>query len=103
MRPQAHTISVIVPVFNEAGNIQPLANEVFDALAGRMYYELIFVDDGSSDETLHEIRSAISQNPVVSVCRHETNRGQSAAVFTGVRSAKSNVVAVLDGDGQNDP
>lgn len=96
-------ISVVIPVYNEGQNIRPLANEVFDALAGRLHYELIFVDDGSVDDTPDEIERMITQNPAVSICRHDRNRGQSAAVRTGVMAAGADIVAVLDGDGQNDP
>lgn len=96
-------LSVVIPVFNEGANIRPLTSEVFDALAGRIRYELIFVDDGSVDDTLDEIERVIAEVGVVSVCRHDRNRGQSAAVRTGVRAARADTVAVLDGDGQNDP
>lgn len=97
-------ISVVVPVCNEAGNIGPLADEVFDALAGRIHYELIFVDDGSVDGTPDEVERVIKQNPAsVLLFKHGRNRGQSAAVRTGVKIARAHVVAVLDGDGQNDP
>lgn len=96
-------ISVVIPVYNEGANIRPLANEVFDALAGRLHYELIFVDDGSEDDTPDEVERMINQNPVVLLCRHSQNRGQSAAVRTGVKAARADVIAVLDGDGQNDP
>lgn len=97
------TVSVVVPVFDETGNVQPLADEVFDALAGKMHYELIFVDDGSRDGTVEEIRRAMAQNPLVRLCEHSANKGQSAGLCTGVRAARSKIIAVLDGDGQNDP
>ncbi len=97
-------ISVVIPVCNEAGNIVPLADEVFDALAGRIHYELIFVDDGSVDGTPDEVERVIKQHPEsVLLYKHRRNRGQSAAVRTGVKAARASVVAVLDGDGQNDP
>ena len=96
-------VSVVIPVYNEGRNIRPLTNEVFDALAGRLQYELIFVEDGSVDDTPDEIERTITQNPVVSICQHDRNRGQSAAVRTGVLAARADIVAVLDGDGQNDP
>jgi dolichol-phosphate mannosyltransferase len=90
-------------VYNEALNISPLADEVFDALSGRLHYELIFVDDGSTDDTPGQIERMSQQNPLVSMRRHPGNRGQSAAVRTGVQAARADIVAVLDGDGQNDP
>ena len=96
-------ISVVIPVYNEGANIRPVTHEVFDALAGRVNYELIFVDDGSVDDTPDEIEKMIAKNNAVSICRHNHNRGQSAAVRTGVEAARAEVVAVLDGDGQNDP
>lgn len=96
-------ISVVVPVYDESGNIQPLVEEVRRALLGRLRYELIFVDDGSVDATFQEILGAAEQDPTVVALRHAGNRGQSAAVRTGVAMAKADVVAVLDGDGQNDP
>ena len=97
------TVSVVVPVYEEAGNIRPLADEVFDALAGRMHYELIFVDDGSSDGTVDDIHRAMARDPAVRICEHTANKGQSAALRTGVTAARANIIAVLDGDGQNDP
>lgn len=96
-------ISVVIPVYNEGANIRPLTSEVFAALAGRIHYELIFVDDGSVDDTPDEVERMIQQSPVVLLCRHSRNRGQSAAVRTGVQAARAQIVAVLDGDGQNDP
>lgn len=96
-------ISVVVPVVNEAGNILPLADEVRSALAGQLGYEIVFVDDGSSDSTVNEIELVMRNDPCVTVMRHRVNRGQSAAVRTGVKAARSDVIVVLDGDGQNDP
>jgi dolichol-phosphate mannosyltransferase len=100
---QTPSVSVVVPVFNEAGNVGPLAREVFDALDGRMNYELIFVDDGSTDGTRDVLQDLRRDDGAVRVCEHASNCGQSAAVRTGVRAARHRVVAVIDGDGQNDP
>ena len=96
-------VSIVIPVFNEAGNIAPLAAEVREALTGRMIYELIFVDDGSVDDTREALAQAARQDDSVKVVLHDGNRGQSAAVRTGVKAATHRVIAVLDGDGQNDP
>jgi dolichol-phosphate mannosyltransferase len=103
MEKQPTSLSVVVPVYNEAGNIAPLAAEVAEALAGQQEYELIFVDDGSSDATADQIRAVMENDPHVRVATHAVNRGQSAGVRTGVLAARSPVIAVLDGDGQNDP
>lgn len=96
-------VSVVIPVYNERGNVLPLAAEVRQALTGRLRYELLFVDDGSADGTGEEIEEAGRIDPNVRNIRHEKNRGQSAGVRTGVAAARAGVVAVLDGDGQNDP
>jgi len=100
---QAPEITVVIPVYNESGNIQPLSDEVRQALTGRMAYELIFVDDGSNDGTGDEIRAAALRDSRIVLAMHSSNRGQSAAVRTGVAHARFPIVAVLDGDGQNDP
>lgn len=96
-------ISVVIPVYNEAGNVRLLTEEVFAAVSGRFQCEVIFVDDGSTDSTVDEIQQAMQVHSEVSLRRHDRNKGQSAAVRTGVKAARSNVVVVLDGDGQNDP
>lgn len=91
-------VSVVIPVMNEAQNVGPLALEVQAALAGRSY-ELIYVDDGSSDGTA----DACQGLPGVRVIRHARNLGQSAATITGIRAAQAATIVTLDGDGQNDP
>lgn len=103
MESETAGISVVIPVLNETGNVRPLADEVRNALAERLDYELVFVDDGSTDGTAEEIEAVMRDDARVKLQRHESNRGQSAAVRTGVKAASSNVIAVLDGDGQNDP
>ncbi|MBX3461026.1 MAG: glycosyltransferase family 2 protein [Planctomycetes bacterium] len=91
-------VSVVIPVFNEADNVGPLAEEVRAALAGQDF-ELIFVDDGSIDGTAARCEAL----GWVRVLRHERNRGQSAATITGLHAAKGDIIVTLDGDGQNDP
>jgi dolichol-phosphate mannosyltransferase len=95
-------LSVVVPVCNEAENVEPLAREIDAALAGRSY-EMIFIDDGSTDETVSNLMKLKSALPALRVLRHSFRSGQSAAVATGVRAARGPWVATLDGDGQNDP
>jgi dolichol-phosphate mannosyltransferase len=94
-------LSVVIPVYNEVGNVAPLTAELRAALDGKLDWELIFVDDGSSDATPAEL--AALKGPRVRVIRHKGNFGQSAAILTGVRSARAAFVATLDGDMQNDP
>jgi dolichol-phosphate mannosyltransferase len=94
--------SVVVPVCNEAENVEPLAREIDAALAGRAY-EMIFVDDGSTDDTAANLLRLKSALPALRVLRHSFRSGQSAAVASGVRAARAPWIATLDGDGQNDP
>lgn len=97
-------ISIVVPVFNEAGNVLPLAREVAAALkAESRSYELIFVDDASTDDTWRQIQEARRLDGRVRGLRHARNSGQSAALWTGLRAAQAAILATLDGDLQNDP
>ena len=95
-------VSVVVPVHNEAENIAPLVEEIRAALAGRAY-EILYVDDGSTDETLSILLDLAGKYPELKVISHEVSCGQSTAIRTGVRAARAPWVATLDGDGQNDP
>jgi dolichol-phosphate mannosyltransferase len=94
--------SVVVPVCNEAENVEPLAREI-DAAFNNRSYEMIFVDDGSTDETAAILKKLKASLPALRVLSHSFRSGQSAAVATGVRAARAPWVATLDGDGQNDP
>lgn len=96
-------LSVVVPVRNEAGNIGPLVGEIEAALTDRLAFEIVYVDDGSTDATPAEIAALRRTRAYLRVVRHAESCGQSAAVRTGVRAARAPVVATLDGDGQNDP
>ena len=100
----ACAIAIIVPVHNEEANILPLANEVAAALRQEARpYELVFVDDGSVDSTWTQIQKARRQDSRVRGLRHLHNRGQSAALWTGLQQTTSPIIATLDGDLQNDP
>jgi len=96
-------LSVVVPVHNEAANIEPLISEIRTTLDGQVNYEVVYVDDGSSDDTLGRLQAIARDFPRLRVVRHRECFGQSAAIWTGVRSAKGRWIATLDGDGQNDP
>jgi dolichol-phosphate mannosyltransferase len=96
-------LSVVIPVYNEADNVEPLLKEVVAALDGKMAYEVLFVDDASKDETVKSLEALKPAYPVLRVICHECNCGQSGAVLTGVRHARAGWIATLDGDGQNDP
>src|SRR5947209_4001483 len=96
-------VSVVVPVRNEADNVGPLLEEIVRALDGRLPYEVIFVNDGSTDTTGDRLRALMAQRTNLRQLRHAASCGQSAAVRSGVRAARGTIVATLDGDGQNDP
>lgn len=97
------TLSVVVPVYNEAENVAMLADEIVEALAGRKDYEIVFVDDGSDDATEANLVALKSKYGQFRALRHAANAGQSAALWTGIKAAKGTWIATLDGDGQNDP
>src|SRR5580704_4675977 len=101
-RDGAPELSVVVPVRNEAGNIAPLVAEIASALQGRAF-EIVYVNDGSSDATEQELLGLMAQYPWLRQIRHEKSCGQSAAIRTGITMAHAPVVVTIDGDGQNDP
>jgi glycosyltransferase involved in cell wall biosynthesis len=94
--------TVVVPVRNEADNVEALAAEIAEQLAGRAY-EVIFVDDSSSDDTKPRLHALRDKHPNMRILGHRKQAGQSRAVRTGVAAARSNIVVTIDGDGQNDP
>jgi dolichol-phosphate mannosyltransferase len=96
-------VSVVVPVRNEAGNIAPLVAEIAAALEQGPGFELIYVNDGSTDGTEAELTLLMASRPWLRQVKHQSSCGQSAAVRSGVRYARAPVVVTLDGDGQNDP
>jgi dolichol-phosphate mannosyltransferase len=102
MSTQAPAVSVIVPVRNEAGNIGPLVAEIAAALAGREF-EVVYVNDGSTDGTEAELKQLMAERPWLRQVRHARSCGQSAAVRTGIMAARAPVVVTIDGDGQNNP
>jgi dolichol-phosphate mannosyltransferase len=95
-------ISVVVPVHNEAPNIPPLISAISAALAG-IDHEIVYVDDGSSDDSPKVLAELALSLPTLIRVRHRHSCGQSAAVITGVKAAHGAFIATLDGDGQNDP
>lgn len=96
-------LSVIVPVKNEQENILPLLTEIHAALEGKCDFEVIYIDDGSTDRTPSTLLEAMREFSRLRVLTHAQSCGQSAAVISGVRAARGEWIATLDGDGQNDP
>jgi dolichol-phosphate mannosyltransferase len=96
-------VSIVVPVRNEAGNVAPLIAEIAAALDGRWPYEIIYVNDGSTDATPAVLAEIMKQRGNLRRIDHAISTGQSAAVRTGVCAARAAIVATLDGDGQNNP
>jgi dolichol-phosphate mannosyltransferase len=96
-------LSVVVPVLNEAENIPGLVSEIRAALDGKLSYEIVYVDDGSTDQSVAVLRRLAAETPGLRLLRHGGRCGQSAAIRTGVKAARASWIATLDGDGQNDP
>jgi glycosyltransferase involved in cell wall biosynthesis len=97
-------LSLVIPFYNEAGNILPLVGTAVEVLTrlGRTY-ELILVNDGSTDHTGAEIVEAAQRWPACRELRLPQNSGQAAALLAGLREARGEFIAMMDGDGQNDP
>ncbi len=100
----APQLSLVVPVFNEAGNILPLAERCVEVLRGLgRPFEAIFVNDGSTDTTAAEIAEAHARWPEVRELALARNSGQAVALLTGLHAARGDYLLMMDGDGQNDP
>lgn len=99
----APDLAVVVPVHNESDNVAPLIEEIHTALNGVTDFEVVTVDDCSSDETPRRLLELTRRFPRLRVLRHRVNAGQSTALATGIRAARAPLIATLDGDGQNDP
>lgn len=100
---QGPAVSVVVPVRNEQGNIGPLVDEIASSLTDRWPFEIIYVNDGSTDATAEELSRLMANRPYLRQVQHATSCGQSAAVYTGSKAARASIIVTLDGDGQNDP
>lgn len=96
-------LSVLIPFYNEEGNVLPLLEEVHTALAG-VSFEVVAVDDCSDDGTARDLGNAAARWPDTLIVLHHVDRaGKSAALFTGLKQVRGDWVQLLDGDGQNDP
>ena len=96
-------LSVVVPVKNEQDNIEPLVREIVAALRGNTEFEILYINDGSTDATPGVLEKLKREFSMLRALHHQNSCGQSQAVTTGVRAARYEWIATLDGDGQNDP
>lgn len=100
----APQVSVVLPVFNEEGNLRPLMEELLPVVRGLGHpFEIVFVDDGSTDGSPRVLAGIAAEHPEVSVWRLDRNHGLSAALDAGFRSARGEILVTLDSDGQIDP
>lgn len=100
---QTPALAVVVPVHNEADNLRPLIAEIMAVLDGGEPYEIVYVDDGSTDGTTERLRELAGEIAPLRVVRHRACAGQSAALWSGIAAARAPLIVTLDGDGQNDP
>ncbi len=96
-------LSVVIPAHNESANLPGLIREIGAALDSMVEYEIVVVDDGSSDSTVEVLAEESKELPRLRLVRHQQSCGQSTALMTGIDEARYATIATLDGDGQNDP
>jgi dolichol-phosphate mannosyltransferase len=101
--PNDPLVSVVVPVLNEQDNVAPLIAEIRAAMEPVCAYEIVYVDDGSTDRTATVLSELRASTPELRIVRHSRRAGQSAALRSGVSAARGRLIATLDGDRQNDP
>ncbi len=96
-------ISVVIPSHNESANLPGLLREVGASLGELVIHEIVVVDDGSTDDTPQLLAELAMELPCLKVVRHRLSCGQSTALMSGIDAARYELIATLDGDGQNDP
>ncbi len=100
--PSPVDVSLVIPVYNERENLAPLLDEIRAALGGRRY-EVVAVNDGSTDGSLAELKALKAHRPELHIVSFAANAGQTAAFAAGFQAARGDVIVTLDADGQNDP
>ncbi|MEA2059821.1 MAG: glycosyltransferase family 2 protein [Thermodesulfobacteriota bacterium] len=96
-------ITVVVPIYNEKDNIEPLVKKIFYVAEELPVSEIIYVDDSSTDGSYDVLCELKSHYPALRIIKHKKKFGQSAALWTGVNAAVNKIIVTLDGDGQNPP
>ena len=96
-------ISIVIPVFNEQENLEKIYQQVIDSLQSKYSFEIIFIDDGSTDDSCKVLENIHLKDSRVKVIMFRRNFGQTAAMSAGFNHAKANIIVALDADGQNDP
>ena len=97
-------VSVVIPIFNEEGNISPLYQDLKAVMEGMgVKYEVIFIDDGSDDASNEVLQGLAKDDKGVKIIQFRKNFGQTAAIAAGVEHALGEIIVTMDGDGQNDP
>ena len=95
--------SLVIPVFNEEDNVEVLFKEIIASLKNFLDYEIIFINDASTDTTLDRLKEIRDKNSNLNIINNEINLGQSLSIIKGVKQANSGIIITLDGDCQNDP
>ena len=97
-------VSVVIPAKNEEENVAPVIQAIVAALSNKVSFEIVYVDDGSDDNTYAELQRLMSQGiEQIYPVKHRFSVGQSTAIHTGVTMARGQLIVTLDADGQNDP
>ena len=96
-------LSIVVPVRNEADNVAAVAGEIARTLEGKLAFEIVFANDGSSDGTAEALRRLKAELPTVRVVSFDRPAGKSRALIEAIRRARAPVICTMDGDGQDDP
>jgi glycosyltransferase involved in cell wall biosynthesis len=97
-------VSVVIPVFNEEDNLKPLADELMAVLTAlNKAFEVLFIDDGSTDSSLHVLRDLQKNYSSIRIIKFKKNCGQTSAFDAGIRAAQGEVIITMDADLQNDP
>ena len=94
--------SIIIPIYNEAQNIEILIIEIFKSLDGYKDFDLILVNDASNDNTI-EVVNKLKKKFKINLLNNKENKGQSFCIYKGIKESKNNIIITIDGDGQNNP